>query len=195
MRSSLSSLSSGLTAAALALGACAPAAVAPGGPPSTLSAPEGYTLLFPGPVDTRTGRDGRASFRIDLARTAEGARFEAAWFGFPEALSEDEQQALLARVEQGLTGLPREPGDGRSVGAPSPSDGRLVSRGTSVVSGRASLDLVVDSPDGRRGVHHVLYPSAKAMLQVSATGPRGGVWEREEPAFWASLTLPSGGGE
>lgn len=169
---------------ALALGACAPAAVAPGGPPSTLTAPEGYTLLFPGPVDTRTGRDGRASFRIDFARTGEGARFEAAWFGFPEALSEDEQQALLARVEQGLTGLPREPGDGR-----------LVSRGTSVVRGRASLDLVVDSPDGRRGVHHVLYPSAKAMLQVSATGPRGGVWEREEPAFWASLTLPSGGGE
>lgn len=130
-------------------------------------------MSFPASVDTRKGRDGRATFRIDAARTKDGARFEAAWFGFPEAILPAEQQALLAQVEQGLTG----------------SGASIVSRGESVVLGRASLDLTVDRPDGRRVVHHILYPSSKAMLQVSVSGPRGGAWERDEPAFWSSLEL------
>lgn len=162
-------------AAALLLG-CAGAPEKPPSP-SPVEASEGYTLLFPGPVDTRTGRDGRATFRIDASRTPEGARFEAAWFGFPAALGQDEQQALLSQVEQGLTG----------------SGARVVSRGVSTVLGRSSLDIVVDRPDGRRLVHHVLYPSAKAMLQVSASGPRGGEWEMEAPRFWASLSLAAAG--
>lgn len=140
--------------------------------PESVATSEGYTLSFPGRVVTRKGRDGRAAFRIDFARTPEGARFEAAWFGFPDALSEGERRALLGTVEKGISG-----------------SGDVKTRGTSDVLGRESLDLVVDRSDGRRSVHHVLYPSPESMLQVSVSGPRGGDWEREEPRFWASLAL------
>lgn len=137
-------------------------------------AAEGYSLAFPAAVTTRSGRDGPSAFRIDAARTIDGARFEAAWFGFPEPLDAHDRATLLARVERGLGG---------GVGT------RVASRALARASGREVVDLVIERADGQRGFHRVLYPSPGAMLQVSAVGPEGGAWERQVPAFFASLTL------
>ena len=158
-----------LCVAALASPACGGA---PPSAPSRVDAAEGYKLSFPASVDTRKGRDGPAAFRIDFARSSDGARFEAAWFGFPEALDPVEQSILLGRIERGLEG-----------------GTRVVSREESMFAGRAALDLVLDRDDGRRGFHRVLYPSPRSMIQVSAVGPRGGDWERAVPRFWSSLEM------
>lgn len=139
--------------------------------PSHLDAAEGYSLSFPAPIETRAGRDGRATFRIDHAVTSDGARFEAAWFGFPEAIGADEQAALLSQVERALGG----------------ADSKVISREGGTFEGRESVDLVVEDRDGRRGFYRVLYPTSRSMLQVSAVGPRGGPWEREVSELWASL--------
>lgn len=141
---------------------------------SRVLAAEGYSLAFPAAVKTRSGHDGPSAFRIDAARTSDGARFEAAWFGFPEPLDEHDRAALLARVEHGLAG---------DVGT-SVASRTLVSTG-----GREAIDLVIERADGQRGYHRVLYPSPSAMLQVSVVGPEGGAWERQVPAFLASLSL------
>jgi hypothetical protein len=163
--------------AALALlVASASCAGAPPQPPARVEAREGYALTFPAPVETRTGHEGPFSFRIDHAR-ARGARFEAAWFGFPEALDAVQCAALSEKIDRALSG-----GEGT----------RVVSRKTTSVSGRDAEDLVVDRADGRRGYHRIFYPSPRSMLQVSAVGPSGGEWEREVEGFWASLVLDEG---
>lgn len=140
--------------------------------PTRVDAAEGYSLLLPGPVESRSGRDGKAAFRIDFARTADGARFEVAWFGFPEPLGPPERAELLAQVERGLAG---ERGT------------QVVSRTAAKAGGREAIDLVLERADGKRGFHRILYLSAEAMLQVSAVGPPDGEWEREVPRFLASL--------
>lgn len=142
--------------------------------PHRIDAEEGYSLTFPAPVETRTGREGRFLFRIDAARTPDGARFEAAWFGFPQAFDAEDRAALLDRVERGLAA---EPGT------------RPVSRARSRTNERDAIDLVLERPDGKRGYHRVLYPSPREMLQVSAVGPRRGGWEGALPSFWESLKL------
>lgn len=176
----LASLASSACGAAPSVPACvdAPSAQAcvgdPPSGPSRVVAAEGYELSFPSSVGTRRGRDGPTAFRIDFARSPDGARFEAAWFGFPEALDPAEQAILLGRIERGL-----------EVGA------EVVSRRESPFAGRAALDLVLDHRDGRRGFHRLLYLSSRAMIQVSAVGPRGGAWERAVPQFWSSLEMPA----
>jgi hypothetical protein len=160
-----------LVAASLLVSGCgsAPLALA-----SRVDAAEGYALSFPGPVETLAGREGHVLFRIDSMRTRDGARFEAAWFGFPEPLEAADRAELLRRVESGLTGSP-------------PS--RVVSRSRPAVGEREAVDLVLDREDGRRGFHRVFYPGPDSMLQVSVVGPAGGAWESAVPRFWESITL------
>jgi hypothetical protein len=166
---------------ALAMLAACAGAPPPAGP-LHIDAPEGYALSFPAPVQTRIGREGPVLFRIDAARTPDGARFEAAWFGFPEPLEAAERAALRDRVERGLS---------------TQGGVRVVSRSEAREGGRDALDMEIDRPDGKRGYHRVLYPSPQAMLQVSAVGPRGGEWEGALKPFLASLSLlpPSRGKE
>lgn len=180
-----------------ACGAAPPAAL------QRLDAVEGYSLSFPGPVRTRSGREGPFVFRIDSARTPEGARFEAAWFGFPEPLDAPDRATLLRRVEKGLAADPGTTLVSRTVLSPPPAAGQSPSGDAAPSAPPAprhppsraeGVDLVIDRADGQRGFHRVLYPSPHAMLQVSVVGPRGGEWERDVPRFWGSVTL-SGEGE
>ncbi len=175
-----------------ACGAAPPAAL------QRLDAVEGYSLSFPGPVRTRSGREGPFVFRIDSTRTPDGARFEAAWFGFPEPLDAPERATLLRRVEKGLAGGPGTTLVSRTVLSPAPGAGQSPSGGavqspSSIArqspSRAEGVDLVFDREDGQRGFHRVLYPSPHAMLQVSVVGPRDGEWERDVPRFWGSVTL------
>lgn len=167
-------------AALAALTGCAAASPQPACAPeaastlSKLDAPEGYSLSFPGPVRSRSGRDGPVVFRIDSARTPDCARFEAAWFGFPEPLDSADRDTLRARVEAGLGGAP-----GTTV----------VSRLSPLPGVHEGVELVLDHPDGRRGFHRILYAGPLAMLQVSAVGLRGGEWERDVKRFWDSVSL------
>lgn len=156
-----------------------------------MDAAEGYSLSFPGRVETRSGREGPFVFRIDSARTPDGARFEAAWFGFPEPLDAPGREALLRRVEKGLAGNPGTTLVSRAAPAPPAATAESPTCDTrQPLSCSEGVDLVLDREDGKRGFHRVLYPSPHAMLQVSAVGPRDGEWEAEVPRFWASVTLP-----
>jgi hypothetical protein len=167
-----------------ACGAASPAAL------ERLEAVEGYSLSFPGPVRTRSGREGPFVFRIDSTRTPDGARFEAAWFGFPEPLDAPERATLLRRVEKGLAAGPGTTLVSRTVLSPAPAAAQSPSSSARQSPSRAEgVDLVFDREDGQRGFHRVLYPSPHAMLQVSVVGPRDGEWERDVPRFWGSVTL------
>lgn len=165
----------GALAAALAgsllLAGCRPAET-----PARVVAPEGYSLLFPGPAKTISGRDGPVRFRVDSTRAGGSARLEAAWFGFPQALEPDERQELLGVVERGL----------------SAGGAQIVKRLEVPPGNRDHVELVLDHPDGRRGYHHLLYPGSTSMLQVSAVGVRGGDWEDVAAAFFASLEVSGG---
>lgn len=141
--------------------------------PVRLEAPEGYAISFPAATEGAAGRDGPVRFRIDAMRTPDEARFEAAWFGFHQALDAPERQELLDRVERGLA-----------------AGGAKVSRRAETPPGNKDrVDLVLDHPDGRRGYHRILYPTPKSMLQVSVVGPRGGDWEKLVAGFFASLNV------
>ncbi len=139
-----------------------------------VDAQEGYSASFPAKVTTRIGHDGPISFRIDSAKSAEGARFEAAWFGFPEPLGDEERKVLLAKVVRGLS---------------SERGTLVVAKGPAKGSALEGLDLVFDRDDNRRGFHRVVYTSALSMLQISVVGPKGGAWEESVPEFWKSLTI------
>jgi hypothetical protein len=141
--------------------------------PVRVEAPEGYAISFPGMAETVTGRDGPVDYRIDAMRTPDDARFEAAWFRFPQALDGAERGQLLQRIERGLVG----PG------------ARVTSRVETPPGNKDRVDLILDHADGRRGYHRVIYTSPKTMLQVSAVGPKGGEWELVAERFLGSLHL------
>lgn len=138
---------------------------------------EGYVISFPGRPESAIGRDGPVDYRIDAMRTLEGARFEMAWFRFPQMLDPEERLELMKRIELGLL----------SPGA------RVASRVETPPGNKDRLDLIIDHADGRRGYHRILYPSGRAMIQVSAVGPKGGDWEQIVPGFLMSLELTKRG--
>ncbi|MEZ4296971.1 MAG: hypothetical protein R3B70_18545 [Polyangiaceae bacterium] len=140
--------------------------------PVRVDTAEGYTISFPGQPDSLAGKDGPVDFRIDAARTPEEARFEVAWFRFPQSLDAPERAELLLRVERGLFG----------------GGARVVSR-TQPPNDKDRVDLVLDLPLGRRGYYQILYPNPRSMLQVSAVGPEGGEWERAVKPFFRSLVV------
>lgn len=128
-------------------------------------------MLFPSAPESTQGMDGPVEFRIDAMRTTDGARFETAWFRFPQGLNAEEREELMVRVEGGLKG--------RST--------KTVSRQRVAQGKDDRLDVVFDHEDGRRGYHRIFYLSARAMLQISVVGPKGGDWEQRVAAFFGSL--------
>jgi hypothetical protein len=134
---------------------------------------EGYAISFPGSPTTVTGRDGPVDYRIDAMRTNDQTRYEVAWFRFPQELDPEERAELLRRVERGLA----------APGA------RVASRVELPPGNKDRVDLVLDFQDGRRGYYRVLYPTAKAMLQVSVVGEKGGEWQEVASRFLGSLDV------
>lgn len=157
-----------LVALSFLLAGCAPSLVA-----DRVEAPEGYGISFPGPATTAVGRDGPVEYRIDAVRTQDDARFEAAWFRFPQDLDASERALLIQRIERGLMA----PGT------------RVTSRVELPKGNTDRVDLILDHADGRRGYHRVIYMSSRTMLQISAVGPRGGDWEDIVTRFMTSLDI------
>ncbi|MBK8253954.1 MAG: hypothetical protein IPK82_14990 [Polyangiaceae bacterium] len=154
--------------AALSWVGCAPVV----GAPVRVTAPEGYTVVFPDKADSLRGQDGPVTFRIDSARTPDKTRYEVAWFKFPAAINQAERTELLMRVERGLFNGPTE----------------LVKR-TQPEGDKNTVDLILDFADGRRGYYHIFYTTDQTMLQVSAVGQRGGEWEGRVDPFFKSVEV------
>ena len=153
-----------LAIAALALGCSgSPGAAKPPEPARWLvmrSEDGGFQISMPTAPKEKRASEGPVEMHLYASVDEDGTVYEVAFFDIPEALTPEQRQRLLDRVEAGLTGAP----GARLSGARDVPTGGIGGR-----------ELRIDLGEGRAGAWRVLYVGDRRMFQISAVGPAPGL--------------------